>query len=52
MADEQKIPRVVRLYIHSALNGFGISLGFAALIREIRAFDRAERTHPATDRTL
>lgn len=26
------LPRVVRLYILSALNGFGISLGFVALL--------------------
>lgn len=32
MRDKQPFPRVVRLYINSALNGFGISLGFAALI--------------------
>ena len=32
MSEQERIPRVVRLYILSALNGFGISLGFVALI--------------------
>lgn len=32
MMKVERMPRVVRLYILSALNGFGISLGFVALI--------------------
>ena len=32
MSDSRQMPRVVKLYITSALNGFGISLVFAALI--------------------
>ena len=32
MSNKQPLPRIVRLYIVSALNGFGIALGFAALI--------------------
>ena len=32
MEEKSGLPRIFRLYLLSALNGFGISLGFVALI--------------------